>query len=93
MWEASEGIIIILVVLFFIGILSSTGSAKPRTRSRQEFEIAGGASSTRLTAELNLGGQDAAARQAAHGVSLDSPELAMPEEKPQTPEQKSARGK
>lgn len=93
MWEASSGIIVLLVLMFLIGILSSTGSAKPRTRSRQEFESGGGASSTRPTAELNSGGQDVALRQAAQGVSPDRPEIAVPEKTTQTPKQKSARGK
>jgi|BarGraIncu00222A_1022003.scaffolds.fasta_scaffold58677_1 hypothetical protein len=89
MWEASAGIIVILAVIFFIGILSSADSAKPRARSRREIaRVIGstGAIATGLTGPTNLNTEpdserpNAAQQQAAKGVSLDRPAKTTPAE-------------
>jgi hypothetical protein len=41
MWEASQGLIIILVAMFLIGILSMPGAGKSRSRAGQRPEIKG----------------------------------------------------
>ena len=69
MWEASLGIIAMLVIMFSIAIFFSSSSAKPRARSRQEVAVTTGATGpTTLNTE-----SDSKQLEAAQGVSLDRP--------------------
>jgi hypothetical protein len=73
MWEASWGIIAVIVIMFGVGLLASPARRKTRVRSRQEFEIAGalgtgGTAATNLNTESDQGKLNAALKQAAQGV-------------------------
>jgi hypothetical protein len=89
MWEASWGIIAVIVVMFGIGLAASSGRARPEARKpRRDIKIAapaGAATATNLNPVIDPNKPSVAIQQAARGISLD-----RPPEVPLKPEEKAA---
>ena len=67
MWEASEGIIAILAVMFIIGILAGPTRGKSRVRFHQDFKSGGQAAGSRFDAMASA--NKYAVDQAASGTT------------------------
>jgi hypothetical protein len=70
MWEASWGIIAILAVMLFIGILSNPARGKSRSRSRHDFGIAKQSAGKPLDEIASINKREA--NQAASGTLSNS---------------------
>ncbi len=92
MWEASAGIIFVLVIMLGFGLLASPAKGKSRSRSRLEEKMAEGigatgATATILNAKADSDTPDVALQQAAKGVTPERPEKVPP-----TPAERSSVG-
>ena len=93
MWEASWGIIAVIVIMFGIGLLASPAKGETRARSRRDLGLAGtaGTGATSLNTKPDIDKMDTALKQAAKGVTLGV--LLGVHDAPPTPAEKAAGGK
>jgi hypothetical protein len=82
MWEASQGLILILIAMFLIGILSMPGAGKSRSRAGQRPEIKGQAKDAPSIGAIAVANRPQGLRAAVGSVkAVVSPEANKPASK------------